>query len=166
MVATQRFFIFTPKIGEDEPILTNIFEMGWDHQLAWEIPSFFLGPFFGSNPTPTRWLQGQMDDWHSFFGGCFYVYVHICTSWNNAGHMLAICLPLGLTWAFCQFFFQLPWLFFEEIAWCHPNINKMSVQPEKPHMSSLKLTWHLKIDGWNTIVVFWGQKEPFFRGEL
>ena len=28
VVATQRFFIFTPKIGEDEPILTNIFEMG------------------------------------------------------------------------------------------------------------------------------------------
>ena len=27
------FFIFTPKIVEDEPILTNIFQMGWNHQL-------------------------------------------------------------------------------------------------------------------------------------
>jgi len=25
VVATQRIFIFTPKIGEDEPILTSIF---------------------------------------------------------------------------------------------------------------------------------------------
>ena len=24
----QIFFIFTPKLGEDEPILTNIFQMG------------------------------------------------------------------------------------------------------------------------------------------
>ena len=30
----QIFFIFTPKIGEDEPILTNIFQMGWNHQLV------------------------------------------------------------------------------------------------------------------------------------
>ena len=35
MVATQIFFIFTPNLGEDEPILTNIFGMGWfNHQLA------------------------------------------------------------------------------------------------------------------------------------
>ena len=33
VVATQTFFIFTPKIGEDEPILTNIFQRGWNHQL-------------------------------------------------------------------------------------------------------------------------------------
>ena len=27
-------FMFTPKIGEDEPILTNMFQMGWfNHQL-------------------------------------------------------------------------------------------------------------------------------------
>ena len=33
VVATQIFLgIFTPKIGEDEPILTNIFQMGWNHQ--------------------------------------------------------------------------------------------------------------------------------------
>ena len=28
----QILFIFTPKIGEDEPILTHIFQMGWNHQ--------------------------------------------------------------------------------------------------------------------------------------
>ena len=28
VVATQIFFLFTPKIGEDEPILTNIFQRG------------------------------------------------------------------------------------------------------------------------------------------
>ena len=30
----QIFFIFTPKIGEDEPILTHIFQRGWDHHLG------------------------------------------------------------------------------------------------------------------------------------
>ena len=30
----QTFFIFTPIFGEDEPILTNIFEMGWNYQLV------------------------------------------------------------------------------------------------------------------------------------
>ena len=30
----EYFFIFTPKIGEDEPILTNTFQRGWfNHQL-------------------------------------------------------------------------------------------------------------------------------------
>ena len=35
VVATQIFFIFTPEIGEDEPILTWIlFQVGWfNHQL-------------------------------------------------------------------------------------------------------------------------------------
>ncbi len=28
------FGIFTPKIGEDEPILTNIFQRGWNHHLV------------------------------------------------------------------------------------------------------------------------------------
>ena len=29
-----RYFLFSPKFGEDEPILTNIFQMGWfNHQL-------------------------------------------------------------------------------------------------------------------------------------
>ena len=30
----QIFVVFTPKIGEDEPILTNIFQMGWNPQLV------------------------------------------------------------------------------------------------------------------------------------
>ena len=34
VVATQIFFVFTPKIGEDEPILTNIFQRGWNHQVV------------------------------------------------------------------------------------------------------------------------------------
>ena len=34
VVATQRFLMFTPKIGEMIPILTNIFQLGWfNHQL-------------------------------------------------------------------------------------------------------------------------------------
>ena len=37
------FLMFTPKIGEDEPILTIIFEVGWfNHQLddfMFQIPS-------------------------------------------------------------------------------------------------------------------------------
>ena len=34
----QICFIFTPKLGEDEPILTHIFQMGWNHQ-----PVVFFG---------------------------------------------------------------------------------------------------------------------------
>ena len=30
----QGFFMFTPNLGEDEPILTHIFQRGWNHQLA------------------------------------------------------------------------------------------------------------------------------------
>jgi len=34
VVVSYIFFIFNPKIGEDEPILTHIFQMGWfNHQL-------------------------------------------------------------------------------------------------------------------------------------
>ena len=33
VVATQVFIMFTPKIAEDEPILTNIFQRRWNHQL-------------------------------------------------------------------------------------------------------------------------------------
>ncbi len=28
-----KYFLFSPLFGEDEPILTNIFERGWNHQL-------------------------------------------------------------------------------------------------------------------------------------
>ncbi len=30
----SNIFFFTPKIGEDEPNLTNYFQMGWNHQLV------------------------------------------------------------------------------------------------------------------------------------
>ena len=30
-----KYFSFSPLFGEDEPILTNIFQMGWNHQLEW-----------------------------------------------------------------------------------------------------------------------------------
>ena len=56
VVATQTFFIFTPKIGEDEPNLTNIFQRGWNHQpdlcflviLHWHVanPERKSTPFF------------------------------------------------------------------------------------------------------------------------
>ena len=32
VVATQIIFIFIPNLGEDEPVLTHIFQMGWNHQ--------------------------------------------------------------------------------------------------------------------------------------
>ena len=34
VVVSNILEIFTPKIGEDEPILTNIFQRGWNHQLV------------------------------------------------------------------------------------------------------------------------------------
>ena len=41
MVATQIFLEVSPLFGEDEPILTNIFQMGWfNHQL--EVVFFLL----------------------------------------------------------------------------------------------------------------------------
>ncbi len=45
VVATQIFFgIFTPKLGEDEPILTHISQRGWNHQLV------INGVYWGYNP--------------------------------------------------------------------------------------------------------------------
>ena len=34
VVATQRFFIFTPNLGEDSYFDEHIFQMGWNHQLV------------------------------------------------------------------------------------------------------------------------------------
>ena len=45
-----KYFLFSPpKIGEDEPILTNIFQVGWNHQpdRCWE----FLSPLSTKQPT-------------------------------------------------------------------------------------------------------------------
>ena len=42
----KHFLIFTPNLGEDEPILTNIFQMGWNHQPVMNKPTliFWWGP--------------------------------------------------------------------------------------------------------------------------
>jgi len=50
LVATQIFFMFTPKIGEDEPILTKMFQMGWswNHQLDRQFIPLFAVQFFTS----------------------------------------------------------------------------------------------------------------------
>ena len=34
VVATQRFYMFTPKIGEMIQFDEHIFQMGWNHQLV------------------------------------------------------------------------------------------------------------------------------------
>ena len=43
-------FIFTPRIGEDEPILTHIFQTGWSHQLVkiWVRTPVLQKPIFES----------------------------------------------------------------------------------------------------------------------
>ena len=42
------FGIFTPKIGEDEPILIHIFQRGWfNHQLVFNVPDLFFFLFPG-----------------------------------------------------------------------------------------------------------------------
>ena len=59
MVATQRFFIFTPKM-EKIPIFTNIFQMGWfNHQLV-----FFL--------TFQKWLYSSL---FIIFGPVIFAYI-------------------------------------------------------------------------------------------
>ncbi len=41
----QDMFIFTPILGEDEPIFTNIFQMGWfNHQLVSTLPETNIAP--------------------------------------------------------------------------------------------------------------------------
>ena len=37
-----KYFLFSPLFGEDEPILTNIFQLGWfNYQLVIVMPSFY-----------------------------------------------------------------------------------------------------------------------------
>ena len=38
-------YFFSPLLGEDEPILTNIFQMGWNHQLDKNLPIFVVDGF-------------------------------------------------------------------------------------------------------------------------
>ena len=70
MVATQIFFIFTPIWGND-PILTNIFQMGWNHQLEVEFriskisavrEKVFLDRRFSSRRLKGMILQGASVD--------------------------------------------------------------------------------------------------------
>ena len=61
------FIFFSPLPGEDEPILTNIFQRGWNHQpgyvkspfecpvnLSWRIGEFFF-PCEDGQTTPIWW---------------------------------------------------------------------------------------------------------------
>ena len=59
------FGMSTPKIGEDEPILTNMFQLGWNHQLEM-FPltfgvsvSYHPGPISESNP-----IGCEAGDWY------------------------------------------------------------------------------------------------------
>ena len=42
MLVSNIFLVLTPKIGEDEPVLTTIFQMGWNHQPALLLDQHFL----------------------------------------------------------------------------------------------------------------------------
>ena len=55
------FWIFTPKIGEDEPILTHIFQLGWNHQLVM-LHTFDV--FFCSLFSWSLVFFPKMTDWH------------------------------------------------------------------------------------------------------
>ena len=55
------FGIFTPKIGEDEPILTHIFQLGWNHQLVM-LHTFDV--FFCSLFSWSLVFFPKMTDWH------------------------------------------------------------------------------------------------------
>ena len=60
------FLIFIPKFGEGEPILTNIFQMGWNHQLdnlGGGFNVFFL------NFHPEIWGRWTHFDLRIFFKG-------------------------------------------------------------------------------------------------
>ena len=55
----QIFFSFTPILGEDEPILTHIFETGWNHQpdksmLIFTAVLFRWHTPFGYTPSETQ----------------------------------------------------------------------------------------------------------------
>ena len=62
------FFMFTPKFGEDEPILTHIFQKGWfNHQLV-----FYLSEWFqiSNNICLFYFLPGFAGENESIFGVC------------------------------------------------------------------------------------------------
>ena len=56
-VVVSNIFYFQPYLGKI-PILTNIFQMGWNHQLAKNV--FFAGMFLG--PQNSHWIEGGFSD--------------------------------------------------------------------------------------------------------
>ena len=102
----QIFFIFTPKIGEDDPILT-IFQRGWfNHQLAWVSWRFgkalkkkngVISPYrlkvSGPMPNRTGW-----EGWRCELVWRYHDAVHgrnqaLCAKGNNP-------MVTGLTWTY------------------------------------------------------------------
>ena len=51
MVATRIFFYFHPLFGEDEPNLTTIFQMGWNHQPG---KVLYVSQIYGDYTSPPR----------------------------------------------------------------------------------------------------------------
>ena len=45
-------FIFTPILGEDEPNLIHIFQMGWNHQLDTDDAVKNMAPYYSNPPLP------------------------------------------------------------------------------------------------------------------
>ena len=77
VVATQIFFgIFTTKFGEDEPILTNIFQMGWfNHQLE---KCFFtrgkqIDYIYPEDIWLTTWNSEKFDVWETVLSFPFHL---------------------------------------------------------------------------------------------
>ena len=53
--------MFTPKIGEDEPILTHIFQVGWfNHQLVVVSKVFYFQPYILGEENPRILTDVQM----------------------------------------------------------------------------------------------------------
>ena len=68
----QIFCIFTPKLGEDEPILTNIFQRGWNHQPdshgnpSWVFCMSFSSSQVSPNVSPKGARYGRCECWEPF----------------------------------------------------------------------------------------------------
>ena len=116
MVATQIFFIFTTKIGEDDPILTHIFQRGWfNHQSVLRVsknaslPLFSLGMMSqGANPAekiylttkpPKYTLKEEPNGWNidRFPGGL--VHDEFSTKKTHGRRLVTLT-----TWVSCQNF--------------------------------------------------------------
>ena len=62
LVATQIFFIFTPKIGKIMQFDETIFQMGWNHQLDGDVFPFCCFSFFYN-------LLYSLENWHISWNG-------------------------------------------------------------------------------------------------